>query len=152
MKVFVTVGTTPFDQLIEAVDLQFKTQKYDISCQIAGGSYQPSNHSFFSFSDRYKTQCNQADLVITHGGGATVFELLENGQKIVLVPNLFRVDKHQQDLAQFVESQGFGVVCWQLDQLASCVELALRNEFKPYHKEPFFMADDLLQYFGVDNI
>ncbi|MFT4925816.1 MAG: beta-1,4-N-acetylglucosaminyltransferase [Phenylobacterium sp.] len=149
MNILVTVGTSPFDALITAVDQQLSNNEHTITCQIASGEYQPSAHPFIRLSDQFEDLVDQADLVITHGGAATVFELLEAGKVVVLVPNLARIDRHQQDLAQFVESQGYACVCWSLDKLAQCVDRCTTQSFNRYHKEAFFMADDLLNYFAV---
>jgi beta-1,4-N-acetylglucosaminyltransferase len=149
MNILATVGTTPFDQLIAAVDQQFSNVDFSITCQISSGNYQPHSHAFVRFVENYSDLFSDVDIVITHGGAATVFELLEAGKKIVLVPNLLRIDKHQEDLAHFVEKNQYGVVCRQLDTLVSCVERASRTTFKQYQKEPFFMGRSILQYFGI---
>lgn len=149
MNILVTVGTTPFDALISAIDHQLTADDFTVTCQIASGGYQPTTHAFIRFSEQFAELVNQADMVIAHGGAATVFELLEAGKKLLLVPNLSRIDKHQQDLAGFVEQQGYGMVCWSLDTLAECVRNCARQDFKVYQKEPFFMADSILQYFNI---
>jgi beta-1,4-N-acetylglucosaminyltransferase len=150
MKIIVTVGSSAFNQMIEAVDQQLAGQGYAVTCQIADGSYQPRHHAFFTFADDLQQRFADADMVITHGGAGTVFELLEMGKKIVVVPNLYRLDKHQQDLAQYIEAQGYGTVCHQLERLLESVRLCQNSEFEIYKKDPFFMADDLFQYFGID--
>ncbi len=146
--IFVTVGTTAFDQLIEAVDAQLPGTQFDVTCQIADGKYLPKT-KHVRFADDLSHRFAQADVVITHGGAGTVFELLEQGKKIVVVPNLFRVDKHQTDLAKHVEQNNFGVVCWALSDLSACLERCIDTTFNPYSKEPFFMAGELLEYFGM---
>jgi beta-1,4-N-acetylglucosaminyltransferase len=146
--IFVTVGTTTFDQLIEAVDTQLVDAKFDVTCQIANGKYMPKI-KHLRFCDDFSRRLAVADVVITHGGAGTVFELLEQGKKMVVVPNLFRVDKHQTDLAKHVEQNNFGVVCWALEDLADCLQRCIDTTFNPYTKDPFFMAGELLEYFGM---
>ncbi|MCJ8273320.1 MAG: hypothetical protein MJK04_28460 [Psychrosphaera sp.] len=148
LSIFVTVGTTAFDPLIEAVDAQLSGPQYDVTCQIANGKYLPKI-KHVRFAEDFSHRLAQADVVITHGGAGTVFELLEQGKKMIVVPNLFRVDKHQTDLAKHVEQNGFGAVCWALEDLAVCLERCIDTTFNPYSKEPFFMANELLEYFGI---
>ncbi|NQZ08441.1 MAG: hypothetical protein HRT35_14905, partial [Algicola sp.] len=113
ITIFVTVGTTAFDQLIEAVDAQLSGHQFDVTCQIANGKYLPKI-KHVRFAEDFSRRLVEADVVITHGGAGTVFELLEQGKKMIMVPNLFRVDKHQQDLANDVEQNGVAGVCWAL--------------------------------------
>lgn len=149
MKILVTVGSGCFNQLIEAVDRQLNNPSYEVLCQVASGGYQPKNHRFYEFKDDFKSDLLAADLVITHGGGATVFELLECRKKTVVVPNLFRVDSHQLDLAEYIEREKLAVVCRDLSNLASAVEQCIVAELETYQKEPFFMGNSVLQFFGL---
>ncbi len=156
MNILVTVGSSPFESLIKAVDLQLSNTEFTLTCQIATGTYQPRAHSFLRFSDQFPRLIEQADVVITHGGAATVFELLEivkqTGKKVLLVPNLDRIDQHQQDLAHFVERNHYAGVCWSLERLSASVRECIGQTFKPYQKDSFFMADDILTYFGISSI
>ena len=153
-QVYVTVGSGSFDQLITAVDCCFtevvnNQLELEFCCQIGKGKVKPSL-PYFRFSDDFRTFYQNAAVIITHGVAGTVFELLDMGKKIVLVPNTFRLDKHQQDLAWFIEQHRYGVVCHSLDTLADCVTQALEQDFVPYKKEPFFMADELLDFLSND--
>ncbi len=90
MNLLVLVGTTPFNQLIEAVDQQFSDSEFSITYQIASGSYEPSSGTFVRYTDYYQELIKAADIVISHGGGASVFELLEGGKKKIILPHLLR--------------------------------------------------------------
>jgi beta-1,4-N-acetylglucosaminyltransferase len=145
----VTVGTTPFDQLFEAVDQQFSPTEHSITCQISEGHYVPKGHSFFRVVDNYSELVKAADIVITHGGSATVFELLEADKSIVVVPNLIRIDKHQLELADFIEANQYACVCRDLSVLSKCLSSCQSNQYKPYQKEVFFMGREILGFFGI---
>lgn len=149
MKLLVTVGSGRFDQLIEAVDTQFCAAQYDIVCQVAKGGYRAKHHHSFEFSQSFAEYWREADIVITHAGAATVFELLEAGKKLVVVPNRFRIDDHQQDMANYLVQQQLAIVCHELDDLSDCVARCARQTFKPYVKDPFFMAQSVLNYFEI---
>lgn len=150
MKVLVSVGTGRFDELIEQVDKCLSTTDFMVCCQIGAGVYKP-HHRHYGLSDSFKTDVDNADVVVTHAGAGTVFELLESGKKTLIVPNQFRVDKHQQDLAQYVEQQQFAGVCWQLDDLKQKLLEVHQTDYRPYQKDVFFKADELLDYFGLAN-
>ena len=149
IKVYITVGSGAFDQLLRQVELSLDLSRYQVQYQIGSSDYCPQAN-FFRFDDRYIDYLQQADVVICHAGAATVFQLLEMGKKLLIVPNMSRIDLHQQDLAQFVEQQGYAQVCWQLDNLASDLQQCLSRQFEPYRKQAFVLGDELRQYFELD--
>ena len=149
MNILVTVGTKPFDLLIAAADQQFSNTEFSVTCQIASGSYQPEHHPYIHFTNSFSELIASADIVITHGGAATVFELLEAGKKIVLVPNSLRTDNHQKDMASYVEHNQYGIVCRSLNGLVSTVKKCSRTKFNAYAKDQFFMGGDILEYFDL---
>jgi len=146
MKILVTVGTSAFDSLIKAVDEQLKPTDYQVICQIADGSYKPDKHNYLSFSDNFEDLIDSVDIVITHGGAGTIFNLLERGKKLLVVPNLERIDKHQMDLGNFIEINDYGVICTDLKQLLSQLEFCQKHTPKRYQKEKFFMANEIVKY------
>ena len=150
MKVFVTVGTGSFDQLITEVDKCLRAPEFEVLCQIGVGSVIP-HQPHYTLSDHYKADFNNADVVITHAGAATVFELLESQKKTLIVPNQFRIDKHQSDLAQYVEQQNYAGVCWHLADLKSKLVEVFQTGYSTYQKESFFKAAELLDYLGLAN-
>jgi beta-1,4-N-acetylglucosaminyltransferase len=147
MKLLVTVGTSLFDSLIKAVDTQIDGNDYQVTCQIGVGKYQPVNHARISFSNEFDALLEDADIVIAHAGAGTIFKLLEMGKKILVVPNLERVDKHQSDLAEFVSTSGYGIVCLDLTKLAEHLQEAIEFKANKYQKDAFFMADEIISYF-----
>lgn len=149
MKILVTVGTSVFDGLIQAVDEQLVDTEHDITCQVATGLYVPQNFPHFRFSTEFRRYFEEADLIISHGGAGTVFELLELRKKVLVVPNQMRRDKHQGDLGQYVEQQKLGGVCWNLSELREDLETCVRSTYQLYRAEEFFYADNILDYFGI---
>ena len=105
MKIFVTVGTTKFDGLIEYIDNNFDSKKYEVFFQIADGKYIPKNFPYVRFVSNIKNFFLKCDIVITHAGAGSIYELLELNKKIIIVPNLERKDKHQLDIALFMEKK-----------------------------------------------
>lgn len=146
MKILVTVGTSAFNNLIQAVDEQIKPADYQVICQIADGSYKPKKHNYLSFSDNFADLIDSVDIVITHGGAGTVFNLLEVGKKLLVVPNLERIDKHQMDFSNFIATNDYGVICTDLKQLSIQLDFCQKHKPKRYQKETFFMANEIVKY------
>lgn len=137
MNIFVTVGHTHYDSLFRSIDQYLSPEQYLVTNQIADGAYSPKQHEFFRFVDSTSELIDQADIVVTHAGAGSVFNLLEAGKKVVVVPNFERVDKHQEDLASFVENNKYGCVCWDLSQIEKCIVTAKTNDFNMYKRTPF---------------
>jgi beta-1,4-N-acetylglucosaminyltransferase len=148
MRILVTVGTSPFDRLISMIDEKVSSKTYDITCQISSGNYIPKHHQHFRFSDAFRLKIQQSDIIITHGGAGTVFQLLEMNKKIIVVPNLDRIDNHQLDLAEFIQSNNYGIICRDIDAIDDCITQCLNFAPKTYQKTTFFMADDIVKYFS----
>ena len=67
IKIFVTVGTTEFDKLIQVIDQTCgKLKEFEIVAQRSSSSaYQPSNIYYFDFSDDIESYIDKADIIIT---------------------------------------------------------------------------------------
>ncbi|EIX4875197.1 glycosyltransferase [Vibrio vulnificus] len=138
-KIFVTVGTTPFDSLIKKVDSIFCPEHYEVILQVSeDANYIPENFKYFKFDPGFRSKLTDFDLIITHAGAGSIYSLLELGHKIVVVPNLERVDKHQSEIARFVSENNYGGVCLNLSYLKEIVDMSLNASFASYKKEPFF--------------
>ncbi|MCC6610741.1 MAG: hypothetical protein IT515_13840 [Burkholderiales bacterium] len=97
--IFVTVGTTHFDPLIQEVDRLAGLGRLPgpVECQIGSGAYEPRHCAFFRFRRSIDDLLAGADLTICHGG-ATVFSLLALAKRFVAVPNTALADDHQTKL------------------------------------------------------
>lgn len=140
MNILVTVGTTAFDELIAAIDQCFDGDKsVNIIAQISSSSnYVSKNFESFKFSDDFQSYIEAADLIITHAGAGSVYSMLENGKKLVVVPNLTRADNHQLELAKYVQDNNFAVSCFNLAEIKDCIDKVKKIEFEPYRCEKFF--------------
>ncbi|WP_394157426.1 PssE/Cps14G family polysaccharide biosynthesis glycosyltransferase [Vibrio campbellii] len=147
MKIFVTVGTTPFDSLIKSIDEKIANiHGVEVTFQISDGNYKPKFGDFFNFSENINHYYKSSDVVITHAGAGSIYSLLESRVKTIIVPNLDRIDKHQIDIARFMENNGYASVMWDLKNPMNIVERAKSAEFNPYVKEAFFKVDEILDY------
>jgi len=94
--IFVTVGTTQFDELIRAVDQVAGSGRFSQAflCQIGAGQYIPEHCEHFRFAPTIAPQIAQAELVITHGG-ATTLQLVKGAKRFVAIANTALSDDHQ---------------------------------------------------------
>lgn len=138
MKILVTVGTTSFDSMIEAADkCAAKLDDHQFTFQIADGRYIPQYGDYFNFSDSISDYYSQSDGIITHAGAGSTYKLLELRKKIIVVPNLDRVDKHQSDIANFLEENNYALVVWKLSNLQEILNSI--DDFQPtiFEKQHF---------------
>jgi beta-1,4-N-acetylglucosaminyltransferase len=148
MKTLVTVGTTTFDSLVEYLDQEEIFLHLDIEFQIANGRYIPVNHGFFRFvePDEIIRKYESADVIITHAGFGTVIQLLEMGKRLIVVPNLERVDKHQLDLGAFLARNRYALVAYDFSQLNMFIEICENICFRQFSKTPFFRTDEIRSF------
>ena len=119
--VFVTVGTTKFDALIQAVDraeiaaaltakgysrlvIQKGAGKHQVQTLVPRGSqhHQLSNGlqvQVFDFAPSLAEHMQAADLIISHAGSGSIFEALRLRKPLIAVPNAILMDNHQAELA-----------------------------------------------------
>lgn len=156
MKIFVTVGTTPFDSLAQYADtqllaaLEFRlskslTDQIEITIQYADGTYTPQQHESFRYVADFSERVKSADLIVCHAGAGTVYPLLRAGQSFIAVPNLERADPHQKDLAAYLQHNGYAPVAWRIDELAERVQVRLEGTFvaTPFSEPEFFASESL---------
>jgi beta-1,4-N-acetylglucosaminyltransferase len=145
MNIFVTVGHTHYNALFKAVNEQLSPDKYKIVNQISEGTYTPDNHKYFKYSSQVQDEIKKADLVITHAGAGSVFNLLEISKPTLIVPNFDRIDNHQKDLADFVTKNNYACVCNDLTQLEDYVLKSVNRSFSQYQKNNFCGYDKILE-------
>ena len=146
MKVFVTVGTTNFDSLIRSVDEQLNGLQYDVTMQISNGSYQPKNFSYFRFSSDIFDYFNDADIIITHAGAGSIYELLEFRKKIIIVPNLDRIDKHQSDIADYMHENGYALSLYDLNDISAAIKHVDSCSLNKFVRVGFFKAKEIADF------
>jgi beta-1,4-N-acetylglucosaminyltransferase len=134
MSVLVTVGTTKFDSLIQAVDdpavqSLLKSLGYnEIICQIGTGSYIPSL-SNFRLVPSLLPFIQDADLIISHGGAGTILESLRMGKKLIVVTNTYLMNNHQSELSSELSKNNQILLCPSPSDLLSFLSNLL--SFRP---------------------
>lgn len=110
--VFVTVGTTSFDALVEVVSSKPLREKLQalgyttVIIQIGRGKYEPTpvstpdfDLSYFRYKDSISKDIHSADLVISHAGAGSVLETMEARKPMIVVINDLLMGNHQLELA-----------------------------------------------------
>lgn len=148
MKIFATVGHTRFDSLFKQID-KIQRDEWKFVSQMYDGAYTPTNGEHIAYTHEIGTYYENADVVITHAGAGTVYNLLEMGKPIIVVANSDRIDTHQEDLIRYVEDSRFAQVCRNLDELEGLISNVGDFVAEKYHSEPFTGADDISKALGL---
>jgi len=149
MKVFVTVGTTKFDAMIKSLDRLFNQKPYshyEVLFQIADGEYIPKSNNYVAMLSNIEEVYQEHDLVITHAGAGSIFRLLELRKKIIIIPNVDRIDTHQTDIAKYMGDHQHALICNDLLALSKQISLSSTFKYVPYLKESFFKADEIADF------
>ncbi|RBM46827.1 glycosyltransferase [Vibrio tarriae] len=144
-RILVTVGTSSFDNLLMAID-SISLDGFYFDVQTGSSSYNVINHNSFKWANKLSDLYIDYDLVITHAGAGTIYNLLERGVRFISVPNLERVDKHQDDICKFIEKNNYALVCYNLCDLYNMIASYdfEKFEFNSYKKNEFFKVDEIL--------
>lgn len=161
-RVFVTVGTTSFDKLIQTVSdittLQIlrERQYTDIMMQIGRGQFEPVNTAqdfdmkvdYFRYKDSLADDIHHADLVISHAGAGSCMEVLAANKPLLVVINEDLMDNHQLELAQQLYNDGHVLYskCCDLLMTLQQMDLTSLRPFPPGQPRKF--ADFLDQCMG----
>ena len=115
--IFVTVGTTRFDELVEAIDRIAHCLDEEIIIQAGNHKYVPKNCQFFTFANDILNYLKKANIVIAHGGAGITFEALDLHKKIISIINPNVLDSHQSDLLRKLSQEGHLIWCNDLNKL-----------------------------------
>lgn len=142
--VFVTVGTTHFDALVQAVveedSLAILREKgyTKISLQIGQGKFVPPDGEHqgvtlkhFRLKPSIAEDFEAADLVISHAGSGSCLEALGAGKPLVAVVNDTLMANHQTELAEELSNNGFCYFCYPatLQEMLTSMDI---SQLKPY--------------------
>ncbi|KAM6252560.1 UDP-N-acetylglucosamine transferase subunit ALG13-like [Spheniscus humboldti] len=156
-SVFVTVGTTSFDDLIATVcspaALQvLQSRGYEkLVLQVGRGALKPvlrSSPAFavevFRFKDSLAEDLRKADLVISHAGAGSCLETLEEGKPLIVVTNEKLMNNHQLELAQQLHRDGHVLCCncSTLVETLQSMDLSTLKPFPPGQPEKFALFLD----------
>lgn len=171
--VFVTVGTTKFDALIQATDCPAVACALSdrgftrLVMQVGAGNYKPHVLvppgqsraalddgllvEWFDFAPGLSEHIAGAGLVISHAGAGSLFEALSLQKAVIAVPNTLLMANHQEELADHLAATQCCVVCTPatLEHTLRTMDLAL---LAPYEGvSPTGIAADIDRLMGFHN-
>ncbi|KAG4095541.1 glycosyl transferase [Neocallimastix lanati (nom. inval.)] len=168
-NVFITVGTTKYDDLMKEINQEsfFQTLK-KLGCQNLtiqyGNSVLPENfpkdkyvlesgekiditsYKFKfdnSMENNFKKDLENSDLIISHAGSGTILDALELNKKIIVVPNETLMDNHQFELANAMNKKKV-IVSSSISELNHTLNNFEKVNFIPFLKENNSTFVDLL--------
>ncbi|KAJ3735446.1 glycosyl transferase [Lentinula guzmanii] len=129
MRALITVGSTRFDELIQAVFsssvlTSLSNKGYTTIVVQCGDSTFPYDYLLahgerafklekegvliecWRFKPSLQTEYEQANLVISHAGSGTIIDVLRMDKALIVVPNPTLLDNHQEELASELEKLG----------------------------------------------
>lgn len=142
-SVFVTVGTTQFDELIASATKEntLKALKYkgytSMNIQKGNGKFivKPSNIleiSSYKFKPDIGPDISCSDLVISHGGAGSIMQALDHRKPLLVVVNEELMDNHQFELAEKLceEKYLYFTTCKSLCSCIQSSDFSLLNSLK----------------------
>jgi UDP-N-acetylglucosamine transferase subunit ALG13 len=132
--IFVTVGSEPFDRLIQALDrwVAANPDCEEVFAQIADANYQPTHFRYVAFlsPNEYRGAFQRARFVISHAGTGTIITALELRKPIVVMPRkaTLRETRNEHQLATVRHFQKYEImrVADSEEQLPAVLEATLR--------------------------
>lgn len=144
-KVFVTVGTTAFDELIQTVLSTELLQALslrgynELVLQIGKTPMIPDctqrcgfkNISYFNLDASIAKFVHSADLIISHAGAGSILDALEARKPLIVVTNQKLMNNHQLELAEQLYSDRHLYYCY-CDTLLNLITTMDLSELKPF--------------------
>jgi len=140
--ILVTLGTQdkPFTRLIQAVEKQIELGNIQDEVIVQSGCTQYKSDKMkiidYLTIEEFQKLMKSADILITHGGVASIIEGLKNNKKVIAVARKQEygehVNNHQEQIIENFESQGYILGLKKLDELNKVLEEAKQFETKQY--------------------
>lgn len=144
--IFVTSGTIGSDQIVEKIDEIAPRLKDTVFVTIGRGKYIPKNCQWVRYTSSITDYFRKANLIITHGGAATLFECLSLKKRIIAVPQKHTDD--QTDIVNKLSEDGYIIKCENLDELEKYVKT--RRKLKKYSRPANNIAGKITQFLRHD--
>jgi beta-1,4-N-acetylglucosaminyltransferase len=147
--IFVTIGTTDFDQLVEKMDALAPSLTEQVIIQTGKSKYVPKNCEYFRFAPSLAPYIDQADIVVSQGGMAVTYEVLNKRKKLISVENTTYTDGHQKDILKILAKENYLVWCSDLDELPGMLDVVKDVELKPYIRPPCTIAEEIRNFLNT---
>jgi len=144
--IFVTVGSTDFDALIVRMDELAPRLGDEVVMQIGLGAHTPRHAQFFRFAPSLDRYYDQADIIVAHGGMATIAEALEREKKLICVVNPATYDRHQEHLLRILTERNHLLWCKDLERLEDAICQARTAQFDRYEPPECHVHEVIAEY------
>ncbi len=136
-----TIGTQKqsFKRLFNYIDsLNIKEQ---IIIQGGKGRFSFKNpnieyYDFFNY-DEMNQKIDEARIIITHGGGGTIFKALEKGKKVIVVPRLKEykehINDHQLEITKYLVDNNYVLMALTKEELINNINIIEKHKFSKYY-------------------
>lgn len=151
--VFVTVGSTRFDSLINFVLCEIFVKQIAqcnftrMVLQVGRSYYNPNDierlgknfnlsMEIFDYRDSIAANIREADIVISHAGAGTCLEALRLRRKLIIVANDELMDNHQLELAEYLDEERFAFHAKNVDEILKIFPDACESNLDSFNKFP----------------
>jgi len=165
-KIFVTVGTTSFQSLIDLVvsdKAADQFSKWGVKKVLIQGGKSSVNKKDNTWTQSdvefqcydYKTSIRDdmrwGDLIICHAGAGTTIEALDMGKVLMVVPNETLMDNHQIQLAEKLHKENYAFMS-TVSTFFNEMKLVDPSKIKPFPPaNAELLMEHLNTYFKNDN-
>jgi len=148
--IFVTVGTTQWDELVREVDklIGQGNIKEKVTVQIGAGNYIPRNCDWFRYAPSLDQHIKRADIVIAQGGAGFVFEALSTGAKLICVENRQLSGRHQREILNKLSKSLYLVWCKDIVDLGVCVNRMRKIKLRRYSAPACEIHKKIVEFMG----
>ena len=160
--VYVTVGTTEFDELVKTIvsDGVLNTlvsMGYErLLIQTGRGKYIIENTKrkdihieTYNYKDSIEDDLKNASLVISHAGAGSILESLGLKKRLLVVVNDKLMDNHQYELAEKTKSEGYLYYC-NCENLKETLETKDFSQLKTFQPaNPKLFGDYLSNFMNI---
>ncbi|CDH52473.1 glycosyltransferase family 1 protein [Lichtheimia corymbifera JMRC:FSU:9682] len=148
MSVFVTVGSTGFDELVDVVTTgSFLSALKSLGYSSAVIQYGSSEHVYtrnvnqllnggiktegYAYKPSIEDDMKRASLIISHAGSGSMLQALRLHKRLIVVSNTSLMDNHQVELAQAMQQKNY-CCCSAPNELVDAVRDASTREMEPF--------------------
>lgn len=137
--IFVTIGTQQqsFDRLFDYINDLNTNEK--IIVQKGKNNYKLNkniiSYDFLSYEEMEKN-FKKARVIITHGGGGTIFKALKLNKKIIVVPRLSKykehINDHQLEFSLYLKKNNYCFVVQTKEEFIEAINKIDKYKFNKY--------------------
>lgn len=144
--IFVTVGTTGFDELIKFIDQFCINYNEEFITQIGPGAYVPQNCKYFRYAPSLQEYFQDASIIISHGGLATATEVIKLNKPLIAIEDRTQPDRHQREILQVWSDAKHLFWCPDMNDLLNYIEKAQNEAIIPYEESTCNIHNVITQY------